>query len=561
MKKHFLFSFLTVLSLAVCASDGIVVRGGKLTPAGQNNVLTGVRHLNFVHAERISENAIYLTHSVGIHSVDEKTVGKASLDNGKTWQPTPMFFGFATITNADGKSVTVLRGRNDESSKKFTIISTRYDAGTLQKLESATSVFELPFAFRGKLHRDIRRAPDGTLRSTFYGLAEGKKGCFTALIDSKDDGKSWNFVSIVDDGSEGDRDEGACEPCVETAKDGTVIVMMRSGSNGKPLYQRTSTDGGKTWGELVKVTDGGSVAPSLLRLQDGTLVAVTGRPGVYLLTDFSGSGKQWDKVPVYSGAGSSYSSIVENAPGELMVLYDISDFGSLRNPDTFNRVVVSTYKIEKGDFAAAEIKDGYQTMYKAETGKTPEALGLTKSLNYWHAPKGDRPYHQMVEIPERPHPVFRLSSRSKVVSYSNRPWHKLLNIPSGMHKAKIGFELRINDNDIKEAQFLMMVMLNDAGGKTYSSVLQLAAGKVTLSAPKGVRTAAIPVRTGEFHTYEFLLDADADKAEVLIDGKSVLSGKMVPYPGKGQSGMSFGDMSNAVFGTVDLSWLGWSFSL
>lgn len=280
-----------------------------------------------------------------------------------------------------------------------------------------------------------------------------------------------------------------------------------------------------------------------------------------MLVDFSGTGENFDRIPVYSGPGSSYASVVELEPGKLMVLYDMSSFGSKRNEDTFNRIVASVYKIERGNFVAAEIKDGYQTMYKPECRKTPDALKLTQNVNYWHTPEGDRAYQAIVEIPERPHPVWRLSSRSKVVAFQNRPYHRLLNIPSGVRKAKIGFEMRINDNDMDKPQLCMLVILNSADGKAYNSVLQFAPGYATVSSGKRGATVKNTVKTGEFHRYEVLLDADKQSVELLLDNKSVFTGKMNLYVGNAAAGMSFGDLSNAVYGTVDISYLGWTFSL
>ena len=174
------------------------------------------------------------------------------------------------------------------------------------------------------LHRSIVQIPDGDLLAFGYGCRKGSsKVTFCYCIASKDEGRTWQWRGLVaEDGSPSD--QGYNEPGAVVLADGSLLCLMRT-THKTPLMQSRSKDCGRTWSTPVAVADHG-VAPQVIRLKDGTLLAVTGRPGVFLMVDFSGSGAHWQKVPYYEGGGSSYASLIEMPSGEVQLYYDESNF-------------------------------------------------------------------------------------------------------------------------------------------------------------------------------------------------------------------------------------------
>ena len=79
-----------------------------------------------------------------------------------------------------------------------------------------------------------------------YGHLEGDEQMRVLLIRSEDDGLTWNFVStIAEVGTSGKRGnyevgyEGFCEPVMTRARDGSLLVVMRTGGYD-PMFQTRS---------------------------------------------------------------------------------------------------------------------------------------------------------------------------------------------------------------------------------------------------------------------------------------------------------------------------------
>lgn len=175
-------------------------------------------------------------------------------------------------------------------------------------------------------HRNMLVMEDGSLQGTMYGwyATDAKYRC--VWVKSVDGGANWSFVSTIahDDGIGG---EGFCEPVVARCSDGSLLCVMRIGSN-LPLYQNCSTNKGLSWStpaNLPGVSPGTtySVDPDLCLMSNGVLVLSYGRPDCKLLFSADGCGRAWGHYNVVrSSTTSGYTGVREVAPGRLMVVGD-----------------------------------------------------------------------------------------------------------------------------------------------------------------------------------------------------------------------------------------------
>ena len=95
----------------------------------------------------------------------------------------------------------------------------------------------------------------------------------TYLLESRDDGASWNYLSTVAyDGDTGQ--ESFCEPAIVDLGSGELLAIMRTGRFA-PMYQTRSLDGGKTWAKPESAHTLG-LAPQLVLLENAALVCSFG---------------------------------------------------------------------------------------------------------------------------------------------------------------------------------------------------------------------------------------------------------------------------------------------
>ena len=87
--------------------------------------------------------------------------------------------------------------------------------------------------------------------------------------------------------------EGFCEPMMEQMPDGSLVMLMRTGSFHTSYFVR-STDGGKTWSKPVKFDDFG-VFPQIYTLPCGVTLAAYGRPKLRIRATADPSGLVWEE--------------------------------------------------------------------------------------------------------------------------------------------------------------------------------------------------------------------------------------------------------------------------
>ena len=210
---------------------------------------------------------------------------------------------------------------------------------------------------------------DGTILTTMYGKfgADKKFGGDrkrrSVLVKSTDRGKNWKYIStiaslhgITDSQLLKGWQDGFGEPTLAVLPDGKMICAMRTGtyvgqktvptyhdlsktivrggkyivSNGKPcrpIYQATSTDGGKTWSKPRPVPGAVGACPRLLVLDNGVLALSFGRfrrptQGVGIMFSTDG-GETWSKrTELFGGLSSGYTDMVALGPGKLLYVHD-----------------------------------------------------------------------------------------------------------------------------------------------------------------------------------------------------------------------------------------------
>ena len=129
------------------------------------------------------------------------------------------------------------------------------------------------------------------------------------LLRSDDMGHSWSYVSSVYydtsyNSPETFSVEGFNEATLEILDNDEFLMIMRSGSlhplrqEGRPfpkMFSVRSKDNGRTWSRPEVFFDYG-IHPHSIRTDDGTILLISGRPGVYLMTCSDPNAKSWSPI-------------------------------------------------------------------------------------------------------------------------------------------------------------------------------------------------------------------------------------------------------------------------
>lgn len=329
--------------------------GGDLLTNGQFKVLdtrtvvedSGVKnHINFPFAHQYANGTISLTYSYGVHTVTEQQRRIWSTDGGLTWQsPAQRKAAINSTELAQGGTAMVTAWDEPTTQRTHTLTTYIWSRPTSITPTTTTGTVTMPWNSQFLAHRTLLEMPDGSWLQTVYGKRQSQSKYSTFLVESKDKGATWNYLSTMATGSS-PGSEGFDEPTMTLLADGGLLSLIRTGSGlNQPLLQVRSNDGGKTWSAPKTIADYG-VDPSMIRLSTGALVAAAGRPGVYLLVDYTGTGEHWQQVSIYEGLGSSYTSLVELEPGVVGLFYDQSGFNSDDLASLPNRLLMTRIQIQ-----------------------------------------------------------------------------------------------------------------------------------------------------------------------------------------------------------------------
>ena len=558
--KHFLCGIATLAMVVnVSASEEFgteILDGGKVELVSLQMLKAIKEHLNFCFAKNYDDGSIYLNHSEGIHTVTEKPNRMYSLDNGKTWQVTPFNFGgFNGFLNKKGQKCQITGWTSEEKDLhmiQLTILNEDGKSVTTKKLP-----LKLPFVSTLRMHRKVIRTQDDRLLLPVHCWIKGAPKRSVFLIESTDDGESWHYLSTIMDEPLGI--EGPNEADVVELKSGELLAYVRTGSPS-PMYQLRSKDGGKTWGERTQFAETG-VAPEAKILSNGTLVVITGRPALYLYIDFTGTGTEYQKYQVWGGSGSSYASILEIEPNKVMVIYDESDFGAWRHQSRFSRIMAATFNIVKDDaLKIPEVKNPkaklYKNFYSAECMQTLLYRNLFVGHGMFDKAKGEKygTFWEIREIAERPQPVLHMSFKGENPPYKFAHCYKDID-DLNCSVAEAGWEVRVNEN-VETPQFRVVLTLKGYG-QTF-----VGCGRESIMFYEGGQFKTIPFDAGtKFNEFHLRVDGKKGSFELYVNGgkEPFYTGKLSPISATATSKIHVGDGSNQIYGSCDLSYLGFTF--
>ncbi len=123
------------------------------------------------------------------------------------------------------------------------------------------------------------------------------------VFSSEDCGITWNFLSQINADQIGTTPDGVCEPKMIQMPDGSMFMLLRTGSMSPLLWVR-STDGCKTWSN-PRLFNSFGVLPQLLTLDCGVTIATYGRPKMHIRATADPSGMTWQQPQEIEITGKS----------------------------------------------------------------------------------------------------------------------------------------------------------------------------------------------------------------------------------------------------------------
>ncbi|GAA1487982.1 hypothetical protein GCM10009626_07280 [Brachybacterium sacelli] len=292
----------------------------------------------------------YPVHGDATH--DTGTALAASTDEGPTWSrvdernpyPDEQSFYLSTLSNGDLLAVSFHTFMVDGSSGTEAIVPTAVSADGGRTWTHREGTMTAPTAMRPISDGTSRpghelggfvlvhsvQELDGTLYQSGYGYYEEDERYRQIILASADGGITWDVrgtIAVDPDLSDHPRYEGFSEAGIAATRDGDLLAVMRTG-NYQPLYQATSSDGGRTWTHLRQVVAGldetpvVGVFPDLLSMPDGTVVLWIGRPGQSLLASPDGEGRSWTSPVTVDYMNSGNGSLVPLGGNRILTVGD-----------------------------------------------------------------------------------------------------------------------------------------------------------------------------------------------------------------------------------------------
>jgi hypothetical protein len=168
-------------------------------------------------------------------------------------------------------------------------------------------------------HGPIVEMDNGDLLASMYGGFKGDQRRRCILMKSTDSGHSWRYFSTITHNPLATPFFG--EPAVIRTGPSSLFTTMRI-SNAIPMYQCTSSDGGRTW-TTPRPNGAASVDPQLAMTDDGILVCSYGRPGVYVMFSADGKGETWSgHTMIYQGPTTGYTALAKTGPNTVLLAHD-----------------------------------------------------------------------------------------------------------------------------------------------------------------------------------------------------------------------------------------------
>lgn len=203
------------------------------------------------------------------------------------------------------------------------------------------------------LVHSVVEEPDGTLLQSGYGYYNGDTKYRQIVVKSTDEGENWTVAATV---AVGTSHEGFAEGAIARVADGSLLIVMRTGSY-QTMYTSRSTDNGATWSTPTPLVAGPDaqpvvgIYPTLTLLPNRKLVLWIGRPGQSLLESPDGNGARWTEPQEVDYANSGNGTVVALDADHLLAFGDRGANWSFPTPAIYRvwaRMITVTSAAQKG---------------------------------------------------------------------------------------------------------------------------------------------------------------------------------------------------------------------
>ncbi|MFM7540826.1 MAG: exo-alpha-sialidase [Planctomycetota bacterium] len=244
---------------------------------------------------------------------------------------------------------------------------------------------------------------DGLVAAWFGGTAEGKPD--VGIWVSRRHGDAWTAPVEVATGVQTDGKRLPCwNPVLFQPKDGPLMLFYKVGPSPSTWWgmRKDSADGGKTWGEPVRLPDGlvGPVKNKPVQRPDGAIVSGSSLEGLKggpswqaHIERSTDGGKNWTKVAIpvaKDGPASIQPSILALGGNRLLALGRtrsgaIFTTASADNGLSWSAITLSQLPNPNSGTDAVTLRDGTHLLVYNHTrlGRSPLNLAASKDGEQW----------------------------------------------------------------------------------------------------------------------------------------------------------------------------------
>ncbi len=298
-------------------------------------------HVNFAYLAKTNEGKLLMGFNTGVHPYNEIWNSLMSSDYGLSWEPMIPTIGPTSFVDMPYDLPIVSLGTMAWKVPSLTNTMRTWLVYGFYNLEQTRRYqVDITFPFDPNvtvLHRSILYFGDTheLLATAYITRVSGDNYHEAAVLRSIDLGKSWSYLSTaIKKESYMTGSEGANEPIMVRLTNGNLLLVARTGDIGVPdiqtpedcpMYYAISTDRGASWSAPVSLGTPG-VGQDMVVLEDGRVVLSYGRPNVYVRVA-DPTGTNWGTpITIYEGAGSGYTGMRLDDQGNVLLIYNESDF-------------------------------------------------------------------------------------------------------------------------------------------------------------------------------------------------------------------------------------------
>lgn len=235
----------------------------------------------------------------------------------------------------------------------------------------------------------------------------------SAILISNDQGATWKMSEPIDCGL--GFHAGNIEPALLTRKDGSILCLMRTGSERYRTWKSVSTDGGGSWTDPVEIdVPNPNAALDLLRLESGNVLMALNpvpegnrkRLSLWLSTDDAESWTVFRDAENGEDSYASYPALIRGEDGAVHMTYSRPD-GGVKHA-TFNEAWVWETALAKGDYTLANVvppphdEDDPRAALRRKQGSLPIVV---------------EPFEQHIRRPISQSEAIRFAGQTQIASF------------------------------------------------------------------------------------------------------------------------------------------------